>query len=117
MLPRVLGDGRQAYDNSHPHPGNVLLRGLDDDQQAAMISAMTSREMAAGEDLFAIGDEGDHFYVVASGEYHLYTLPPSFIDASATSAHKYIERGGFGELALLYNSAREETLRCHRAGE
>jgi MFS family permease len=60
--------------------------------------ALEERELAAGEELFAVGAPGDRFYLIASGE--VLALPPG--------EEPRVMRSGesFGEIALLRNIPR-----------
>jgi cGMP-dependent protein kinase len=58
------------------------------------------------------GEDGDHFYMVHSGKYNVYLK--ALGDDPSTS---YAAGDSFGELALLYNSARAATVKCEEGGE
>jgi putative ABC transport system ATP-binding protein len=66
-------------------------------------------ELAAGQVLFAQGDEGDVAYVVESGEIHL-------VRETAGDGEELVQRAGpgryFGELAPLFAMRRTATARA-----
>ena len=58
-----------------------------------------------------MGDDGQHFVVVRSGEFGVYLK-----QVGDTPMHKYKPGGSFGELALLYNKPRAATIKCRSVG-
>ena len=58
-----------------------------------------------------MGDDGQHFFVVRSGEFGVYLK-----QVGDTPMHKYKPGGSFGELALLYNKPRAATIKCRSVG-
>ena len=63
-----------------------------------MVDAVAKRTVAKGEFLIKQGDEGDEFYIVASGQFE--------VIKDGESKTKYSAGQGFGELALLYMQPR-----------
>ena len=83
----------------------IFSRVLIDDLRV-VAQAMEQRQLFAGDRVFAIGDQGDHLYIVASGEIGISLDPDSDSD-------RYIARLGpgdcFGEMNLLDGLPRSAT--------
>ena len=58
-----------------------------------------------------MGDDGQHFFVVRSGEFGVYLK-----QVGDTPMHKYKPGGSFGELALLHNKPCAATIKCRSVG-
>ncbi|KAH9364579.1 hypothetical protein HPB48_006044 [Haemaphysalis longicornis] len=89
---------------------NILLfKSLDQAQMQEVIDAMFERKVKAGETVIKQGDDGDNFYVISSGTYHIYVG-----DGSGKGGEKLVGKyegsGSFGELALMYNMPRAATI-------
>lgn len=82
---------------------NLLFRSLDSEPLAQIIDAMFEKRVPAGVDLIREGDEGDYFYVVASGQFAVYQGGRHLLNYQAGDT--------FGELALMYGSPRMATVR------
>lgn len=88
---------------------NILLfKSLDQNQMQEVIDAMFERKVKAGEVVIKQGDDGDNFYVIASGTYNIFVnggekQPDKLVG-------KYENSGSFGELALMYNMPRAATI-------
>jgi cAMP-dependent protein kinase regulator len=52
--------------------GILLFRALDADQMTAVINAMFERHVTPGENVIVQGDDGDNFYAIESGTYHVF---------------------------------------------
>ena len=57
------------------------------------------------------GEDGDHFYLVDSGKFEVYLK-----QSGEKALRSYDPGDSFGELALLYNSARAATVKCVEDG-
>ena len=61
-----------------------------------------------------MGEEiADYFYIIESGQYDCFTN----VNGEATKVHEYIEKGSFGELALMYNQPRAATVTAKTSGQ
>ncbi|XP_056634662.1 cAMP-dependent protein kinase type II regulatory subunit isoform X1 [Diorhabda sublineata] len=94
---------------------NILLfRSLDKDQMNDVLDAMFERIVEKDELVIKQGDDGDNFYVIQSGTYHVFVSPdPS---KEPNHIHTYEDSGSFGELALLYNMPRAATVKAVTPG-
>ena len=52
--------------------GILLFRALDSDQMNAVINAMFERHVKPDESVIVQGDDGDNFYAIESGTYHVF---------------------------------------------
>lgn len=72
-----------------------------------VLDAMFERTVQAGDYVIRQGDDGDNFYVIDSGAFHIYVAS----DAEALRlVGQYSGSGSFGELALMYNMPRAATV-------
>uniref|UniRef100_L7M1F0 cAMP-dependent protein kinase type II regulatory subunit n=1 Tax=Rhipicephalus pulchellus TaxID=72859 RepID=L7M1F0_RHIPC len=87
---------------------NILLfKSLDQSQMQEVIDAMFERKVKPGEVVIKQGDDGDNFYVIHSGTYHIFVSTDTEKDKLVG---KYDGTGSFGELALMYNMPRAATI-------
>ncbi|XP_037498514.1 cAMP-dependent protein kinase type II regulatory subunit isoform X2 [Rhipicephalus sanguineus] len=87
---------------------NILLfKSLDQNQMQEVIDAMFERKVKPGEVVIKQGDDGDNFYVIHSGIYHIFVTTDKEKDKLVG---KYDGTGSFGELALMYNMPRAATI-------
>jgi cAMP-dependent protein kinase regulator len=86
---------------------NLMFSSLDETKRLTAVDQMYIEHVDAGIDLISQGDEDARtFYVVESGEFDVYVNN----EHVAT-----IPRGGcFGELALMYGTARAATCRANQ---
>ena len=78
-----------------------------------MFDAMFEVRFKEGDTIIEQGDQsGDHFYVVDEGECDIYVS----IDGNEPMHVQHVSPGGsFGELALIYGTARAATVKvCSR---
>ena len=75
------------------------------------IDKMKEVSCAAKQVVFEQGDAGDAVYIVETGEYGVHIK-----QAGDRPVKKYKAGDVFGEVALLYNSPRQETVKCKAAG-
>lgn len=92
--------------------GHLKCSAIDD-----VVNAMFSREAEVGEVIIEQGADGDFFYIVDSGLFDI------FVKRQGTVADEPAERvqgasagSSFGELALMYNTARAATVKCVEVG-
>jgi len=81
---------------------NVLFNGLDNSQRDRIVEEMFTTTIAKGTVLIKQGDQGDHLFVVETGNFSV----------SVNNAPVATRGPGtlFGELALLYNAPRAATV-------
>ncbi|KAG8177964.1 hypothetical protein JTE90_014707 [Oedothorax gibbosus] len=93
---------------------NILLfRSLDLQQMQEVLDAMFERKVVPGDVVIQQGDDGDNFYVIDNGVYHIY------VDTDQEKKKlvgKYDNVGSFGELALMYNMPRAATIEAASDG-
>ncbi|KAH8920588.1 camp-binding domain-like protein [Atractiella rhizophila] len=105
---------------------NLLFKEMSDEQYDDIVNAMQEVKVAAGQPIITQGDQGDHFYVVESGEFDIwkaeprdsnYVPPPLEVSPRTTAptpgaTFRGIQGPGtsFGELALMYNSPRAASI-------
>ena len=99
----MLADaGAPELQSSVPLAETALLKGLETEQCAQVLTVLTEQRLAAGELLFQEGDAGDAIYVVTEGSISIVatrrperqrfvTFPPGMM---------------FGETAMLDGSGR-----------
>jgi cAMP-dependent protein kinase regulator len=86
--------------------GNFLFASLQPEQLVEVVDAMEPRSYSAGDTIIKEGNDGDNFYVLASGEADVFIA-----GKSGGAAVRTLWRGAaFGELALMYNAPRSATI-------
>lgn len=70
---------------------------------------MFGRSVSPGDVIIEQGDDGDNFYVIESGTYE--------IQVNKQKVGQYVEKGSFGELALMYNMPRAATIIAETPGK
>eukprot|EP00040_Diaphanoeca_grandis_P044463 m.12449 g.12449 ORF g.12449 m.12449 type:complete len:379 (-) comp9292_c0_seq1:234-1370(-) len=85
-----------------------LFRQLQSYELDTVVDVMEYQKVLAGETVIKQGDEGDYFYVVASGLFHVF--------ASGVHVAEYNGVGTFGELALLHDCPRAATVIARQDG-
>jgi CRP-like cAMP-binding protein len=103
----------------HRNPNLEELFDLSSEDAEVALQGVKRVTFVEGEVVFSKGDFGDTFYVVQDGVFKITDMD----DESRNAAKKpsivlYSLRAGdsFGELALLYESERTETVTCARDG-
>ncbi|VDP75987.1 unnamed protein product [Echinostoma caproni] len=86
----------------------LLFRCLDEDDRMEVVDAMFERKVSPGEDVITYGEPGDNFYIIESGTYDIYISA----DGEMKKVSQYVDKGSFGELALMYNTPRAATIRA-----
>ncbi|XP_028398414.1 cAMP-dependent protein kinase type II-alpha regulatory subunit-like isoform X2 [Dendronephthya gigantea] len=86
---------------------NILLfKNLESEELTRVLDAMFEKKVTPDEHVIDQGDDGDNFYVVDSGTYDIFVK----IDGADKNVGNYINKGSFGELALMYNTPRAATI-------
>lgn len=83
---------------------NEVLIHLDQSQIEAIVGAMYAVEYEANSNVITQGEKGSHLYVSAEGEFEV------FVDN--TKVNSFGPGRAFGELAILYNTKRNATIRA-----
>jgi len=94
-------------------PRHLIFEGMSDTTAKTISECMYEQKCKQGEEIIKQGDVGDELYIVESGKYDVY-LEQS---GPSESVHTYSKGDSFGELALMYSSARAATVRCTGAGK
>lgn len=97
------------------HP---LFAGLSPGQLLQLVGAFYAQQFQAGQVVIRKGDMGDWFAAVETGKYGAFLLEAEQATAAAASeaVANYHKGDTFGELALLYDSARATTIICKEEG-
>ena len=83
----------------------ILLRKCDDEQVETIIDAMFPRTVTNGEVIIKQGDDGDNFYLIEEGTFHVH------VEIGEHEVNKQLDgKGSFGELALLHDCPRTATV-------
>uniref|UniRef100_A0A0G4HJP1 Cyclic nucleotide-binding domain-containing protein n=1 Tax=Chromera velia CCMP2878 TaxID=1169474 RepID=A0A0G4HJP1_9ALVE len=105
---------------------SLLFKHLGPQESSIVVGAFAPAVFNSGDPVIKQGDDGDHFYVLASGTCNCFVkpkewTPPSDPPADAPPFHpefgprvfRYDKQGmTFGELALMYNAPRAATIVC-----
>lgn len=67
-----------------------------------VIDAMFGRSVEPNDVIIEQGDDGDNFYVIELGVYDILV--------NKQKVGQYVDKGSFGELALMYNMPRAATI-------
>ena len=87
-----------------------MFNNLDDREMEIVINAMQETQVKQGEIIIQQGDEGNHLYVLESGECKWYKKAKG--SDSEIDLRGYSPGEAFGELALLYNAPRAATIQA-----
>lgn len=91
---------------------NFMFESLNPKDSKAVLDAIIPVKKAKDEFVIKQGEDGDHFYLVESGELACSKLLEK-TDAAETFLKNYVPGESFGELALLYNAPRAATIKCN----
>jgi cAMP-dependent protein kinase regulator len=84
--------------------GSILLfRSLDEEQMQGVIDAMFEKKIEAGCHVIEQGDDGDNFYVIQTGRFDVIQTQNN---GEKKVVYQFVNKGYFGELALMYNMPR-----------
>ena len=92
---------------------NTLFRACSEEELVDLIDTFQSADFAEGSTVIQQGDEGEHFYVVESGTLDITVRMGDGEDTNELHVGvPYVPGSAFGELALMYGSARAATIRA-----
>jgi len=91
-----------------------LFRSLDPEQMQEVLDAMFERTVDSGDYVIRQGDDGDNFYVIDSGIFHIFVASDG--EPTTPQVGRYEGSGSFGELALMYNMPRAATIQAVTQG-
>lgn len=95
----------------HSIKRNLLFRACSEEELQGLIDAFDTAKFKADSVIIKQGDEGDLFYVVEEGQLDIFVrFPDSQQDTLVGTP--YVSGSSFGELALMYGSARAATIRA-----
>ena len=91
--------------------GSDVFKGVDPQRLADAVALTVDKVCASGEVVITQGEEGEHLYIVETGEYtvHLQQAGPQPVSTITAGAV-------FGDIAILYNCPRAATIKCSSAG-
>jgi cAMP-dependent protein kinase regulator len=90
--------------------GNFLFDALAPEALDTVVDAMERKTYAPGDFVIRQGDDGDEFFLLASGECDCFI---DFHDGKEPKRVKHYEPGeSFGELSLMYNTPRAASIRA-----
>ena len=89
---------------------NILFKGLDERLLSDLVDAMFEVKCATGATIIRQGDEADNIYMIFSGECDVFIARKN---SAPQQVGTPMQPGQcFGELALMYNSARTATVKA-----
>lgn len=83
---------------------NYIFASLNAEDRSEVVISMEIISISAGENIITQGQDGDYFYIIENGSFTVLVDNKPVSSLSAGSS--------FGELALLYNSPRQATVRA-----
>ena len=95
----------------HSIKRNMLFRACSEEELQGLIDAFDTAKFKADSVIIKQGDEGDLFYVVEEGHLDIFVRFPDSQQDTLVGA-PYVSGSSFGELALMYGSARAATIRA-----
>lgn len=87
---------------------NFVFASMTEDERNLLINAMERQEVKGNHSLIKQGDDGDFFYIIEKGNFTV------FVDDVQVSSLG--DGKSFGELALIYNTPRQATVKSSTAG-
>lgn len=84
-----------------------IFNNVPESDTITLIESMAILEVSRGENVITQGEEGDFFYIIEKGTFSV------IVDNKQVA--QLGEGRSFGELALLYNSPRQATVRAETA--
>lgn len=90
---------------------NILFSKYSAEEHEALVNAFEAREVDEGTFVINQGENGDHFYVVESGDLEVYVNNK---EGNRTKINNTVLKSGnsFGELALMYNTPRQASIKA-----
>ena len=88
---------------------HFIIGGTTDGDKRIMKRAMKSRPIKEGETLIQEGANGDLWWVLQSGQ--------ATVIAGGKEVFQYDAPSSFGDVALLYNTPRNATVKCKTSGQ
>jgi CRP-like cAMP-binding protein len=82
---------------------NFIFATLGEDERAILLNAMEKVDIGPNENIITQGEEGDYFYIIERGTFTV------LVNDSPVAT--LTDGKSFGELALLYNTPRQATIR------
>jgi cGMP-dependent protein kinase len=84
-----------------------IFSSLHENELRVLIDAFEPKDIANDEAIITQGEQGDYFYIIEKGTFHVYTNKEKVGVLGEGNSSKY-----FGELALLYNQPRAATIKA-----
>lgn len=94
---------------AHAIEHNLLFESLDSSQLNVIIDAMERLEFKEGDFLIRQGEDGDTFYLLLEGSCDCFL---NQADGPPKLVKQYEPGESFGELALMYNVARQASIKA-----
>jgi len=91
---------------------NTLFRACSEEELVDLVDAFKSAEFPKAATVIRQGDEGEDFYVVEKGSLEIFVNVDSCSGKELKVGVPYLPGSAFGELALMYGSARAATIRA-----
>eukprot|EP00602_Paraphysomonas_sp_CaronLab_P010418 CAMPEP_0185025144 /NCGR_PEP_ID=MMETSP1103-20130426/8214_1 /TAXON_ID=36769 /ORGANISM="Paraphysomonas bandaiensis, Strain Caron Lab Isolate" /LENGTH=758 /DNA_ID=CAMNT_0027558279 /DNA_START=58 /DNA_END=2331 /DNA_ORIENTATION=+ len=88
---------------NHALDQNFIFATLGEEERNILVNAMEKVEIGANENIITQGEEGDFFYVIERGVFS--------VIVNDTTVGSLGDGKSFGELALLYNTPRQATVK------
>jgi CRP-like cAMP-binding protein len=82
---------------------NFIFATLGEDERVILLNAMEKVDIGPNENIITQGEEGDYFYIIERGTFTV------LVNDSPVAT--LTDGKSFGELALLYNTPRQATIR------
>jgi cAMP-dependent protein kinase regulator len=89
-----------------------LFQGLSKKQRKQVIFALKAREVRQGEYIIRQGEPGDNFYIIERGSFAIYIRSNDDDEEDGERKETLDGKGGFGELALMYDQPRAATIKA-----
>ena len=86
-----------------------ILAEVDPYEKEQLCDALKEEEFPAGSVVVKQGDQGDRFYIIASGK--LIAEKKESPESQAKKVFEYKEGDYFGEIALIKNTVRQATIK------
>ena len=87
---------------------SVLFASLRPEEKQECVDAFDKVEKKDGEKIIVQGSVGNDFYVVISGHVNVFVEK----DGNEMKMGSVVAGNSFGELALMYNTPRQATIKC-----